>query len=656
MITKEEIQKREYKLKKAATYLKSEFIGIDDTIDQFINSVKVWYILPELQTRPLIVNLWGITGVGKTDLVRKFVNFIDFTDKFVEVQLDSKDGQGKIEDYLDTTFETHDSQGILLLDEIQRFRSVNEEGKENNSNKYQDIWMLLSDGRFQSNSKIKQELIKLILEEDYWHERREMWDEPTNDEEVEKAEKRKKKMEEFKFRTSYWEAAKLKKTLKLSMPIKEIMGLDKDEKIKLINSKLSDKETFEGKTYSKLLIIISGNLDEAFTMSGEVSDADGDADVYHEYSKTIDIVRIKGALKNRFKPEQIARFGNMHIIYPILSKSAYKGIIEKRCTEITKLVKKNHKIDINFDNEVYKIIYNNGVFPTQGVRPVISTIASIIENSLPMFLFEYLKKEGKGPINITYSNSYLRTKVGGKNVKYKIPRVLDQIKESKSENHRALVAVHEAGHAITYALLHKASPSQIVASTTNYNSGGFVGYHRTLETIVDLKNSIICSFGGRCAELLVFGEENITSGASSDYKQATAIAAKIVRTYGLYDGNLGVTKIEPQNNNYQKLNMVETDAMIEKILTECYNEAKTLIRANEDYLLKIANELMMTTRIESEDFVKLSEEFIPDIKLYPHGAAIEFGFKNKLKEKLNSSKNSSIEKLFCDEIKKSFVR
>ena len=58
-------------LERASVQLKSEFFGMDNIIDKVISSMYTWYILPELITRPVIVNLWGMTGVGKTCLVRR---------------------------------------------------------------------------------------------------------------------------------------------------------------------------------------------------------------------------------------------------------------------------------------------------------------------------------------------------------------------------------------------------------------------------------------------------------------------------------------------------------------------------------------------------------------------------------------------------------
>ena len=51
--------------------LKSDYAGIDRVIDEFMTAVCPWFIFPELQDRPVVVNLWGLTGTGKSSLVKR---------------------------------------------------------------------------------------------------------------------------------------------------------------------------------------------------------------------------------------------------------------------------------------------------------------------------------------------------------------------------------------------------------------------------------------------------------------------------------------------------------------------------------------------------------------------------------------------------------
>src|SRR6185312_534920 len=125
---------------------------------------------------------------------------------------------------------------------------------------------------------------------------------------------------EKKYNMQYWGAVSLKKLLNLSEEVEKIMTWSNAKKTEALNNALKNDQTFEGATYSKMLVFICGNIDEAYQMSGNTNDADTCADVFHEFSKKINVVDIKQALSKRFKPEQVARFGNNHINYPSISK------------------------------------------------------------------------------------------------------------------------------------------------------------------------------------------------------------------------------------------------------------------------------------------------------------------------------------------------
>ena len=156
-------QKRE-KLEKARVILKEKFVGLDNIIDQIISNIEAWYLMPEVVNRPIIVNLWGLTGVGKTDLVRRLVKILEFSDRYLEIQMDTKtDYRSSVKSILLSSNIEEGQPGIILLDEIQRFRSIDEQGEEIREKDFQDVWMLLSDGKF-DGEHTKSELTGEILD------------------------------------------------------------------------------------------------------------------------------------------------------------------------------------------------------------------------------------------------------------------------------------------------------------------------------------------------------------------------------------------------------------------------------------------------------------------------------------------------------------
>ena len=162
-----DIQSKKDKLAEAAAELKKEFFGIDETIDKIIDNISAWYLFPELSIRPHIVCLWGLTGVGKTDLIRKLCMLLDINSAFCEIQLDGNSNSTKtIGDILSYTTITPDSHGVLLLDEVQRFKTKDEDGHAIRDGGMQDLWMLLSDGTLGSRNALKSELRSFAMELD----------------------------------------------------------------------------------------------------------------------------------------------------------------------------------------------------------------------------------------------------------------------------------------------------------------------------------------------------------------------------------------------------------------------------------------------------------------------------------------------------------
>ena len=71
--TREEILHKQTLLNKAREQLKKEFVGIDKVIDEIVNAISGWFCFPSMQKRPVVANLWGLTGVGKSSLIQRLV-------------------------------------------------------------------------------------------------------------------------------------------------------------------------------------------------------------------------------------------------------------------------------------------------------------------------------------------------------------------------------------------------------------------------------------------------------------------------------------------------------------------------------------------------------------------------------------------------------
>lgn len=580
--------------------LKSKFVGIDNIIDAVIKNITAWYIMPELILSPVIINLWGMTGVGKTDLVRTLVKELKMTDRFVEIQLSNKSNtkHHTIQDILDESSIESEETGIILLDEMQRFRTIGDDEKEIADSDFQDIWMLLSDGKFSGKSNSRSSILEMILNNSYY--------EDYCNSKKEEEQKQKETTYERTYKISFWEARLLKKKLKLKESIEEIMKWDEDKKNEIISTAFAQQCTFEGDKFEKVLIFISGNIDEAYEMSGYTSDTDIDADTLHDFSLNINVVSIKNALKKRFKPEQISRLGNNHIIYPSLSKKSYQDIIKQRIKKVADTTK-YLGIELYFDQTVYDTIYRNGVFPAQGVRPVISTISSIISTSLPGFVLSAVQTK-QNDIHIRCDNEYIIAKIGNQEFKNKFNADIDKIKKDKTNNidSSILTAVHESGHAVVYSILFKVPPTQAISTTSSDTTQGFVGIHKMDGSKNYIRKRICVLLAGFAAEEFVFGDEYKTSGAVYDIEHATMYASAFFRSYGM-DGYISKIINPFGQATSANLQLGEIDAKIEQFMKDECSHASQILTENKDFFKKVSDVLFNNGNVSPEKIQEIAQ-------------------------------------------------
>jgi cell division protease FtsH len=595
--------------------LKKEFFGLDNIIDKVVDSLSAWYIFPELITRPVIINLWGMTGVGKTQLVRRIVSMLEFGDRFVEVVMDGGSTHGYWSNSLSAILSQSKIEegkpGILLLDEIQRFRTVADDGTDVKVERYQDVWTLLSDGKFSSDSSLFNEMEMMMASRLYDDDSAA----PSDNTEGETKSKKKK--------IHPWEAKNIKKLLRLPNSVSEIITWSTDDIMNAMREVQESRSSWEI-DYTKLIIFISGNLDTAFAGANSTEDSDTDADFYHEITSNLSVNEIKKNLLRRFRPEQIARMGNNHIIYPSMSKLSYQKLIESTCKRYTSEMTAVSDIKFELDKSLLDQIYENSVFPTQGTRPVFSSIHKIFSNLLVNVTFWAVENDIKD-ITLTMNSEANAVRAIALNAETVFPVEFDmnERKKKASPDFKALVAAHEAGHAIVYALTTKTSPFEVKVNITSFN-GGYMLPPPDNEAVTraTLRDNICCLLSGRAAEEIVFGLDNACTGAGSDLIKATENASHYVRRFG-FDGIIGyVDSSSSQSINWMTM-MSETDPTVKQLLIEEYTRAKTMISEHLDYYKHITNLLIKNNTVTQEEFIAESASFIKLEKSKPSHPFLE---------------------------------
>lgn len=618
-IDKKELEQKQLKLESCKIYLKSEFIGIDAIIDELINYFQIWYLMPEILNRPIIINLWGMTGVGKTDLIRKLVKFIDFQDRFAEIELsniDQSSWQSTVSQILQSQEINDEKPSIVLFDEIQRFNTIDQEGKPMPQSKYMDFWELLSDGRLSKKAKFDTDYMLI----DFMNKKRNN----------EKRKARGEEVVEDDYTVNSWQVKELKNNLGIDLDVEKLTDYTEEDIINLIIQSKKKKTIYEPVNHSKTLIIISGNLDEAFQMSNQTSEADIDADIFHAFTKKITFVDIKNALSKKFRPEQVARFGNIHLVYNSLRRIDFEKLIQKEINKIISDRLKRVGISIKISKKINELIYNNGVFPVQGVRPVFSSITDVLESCLNKFVFTAIINDEK-TIEIDYdSKSQIIEAVIGK-TKTNLPYVgrIDKIRQSNLIDSVANVSVHESGHAIVYMILFNMAPLQLKSKIASSYAGGFTFPHQIHDTKENIINKIKIYLAGGIAEEIIFGKPNASIGRGHDREQVTVLAADYIRRYGFDDEFHAVYSID---NYPYKFDLSVTDIDIEKMIAHLVSETKEILIQNVAFLKNLSSELALIGSLEAIDIVKLAKKYGFNVNLKEEGYLHIYEYNKKMLE------------------------
>ncbi len=193
-----------------------------------------------------------------------------------------------------------------------------------------------------------------------------------------------------------------------------------------------------------------------------------------------------------------------------------------------------------------------------------------------------------------------------------------------TEKRKALVAYHEAGHAIVGALTPDYDQVAKITIIPRGAAGGLT-FFAPNEQRVDsglysrqfLEGQLAVALGGRIAEEIIFGDDNITTGASNDLERVTQVAKQMVTRFGMSKkvgqlslategGNpfLGrqMASGSPQLSSVTKQNI---DAEVRRLVDVAYNRAKNLLISNRKILDDLANMLIEKETVSADEFQRL---------------------------------------------------
>lgn len=669
--------------------LKSEFVGLDNIIDEIKTSITPWWVTPEIITRPVVISLWGMTGTGKSSVVKRLLDLLDIKEKTLifdcgqENNDSGSDISNKIAEFLslenkDNSSDEDSKNMIFVFDEFQYARTISESGEELNKPALRPIWNIIDDGIFRINeysyevgtflsyfedlkifsknhSNIK--LHNLIVEDrndvkdilealGYFYFRRSVpgfmdsgcsiysldddidylqSNEEGNNEKTENDPYKPLKILEDKTLRLIIRKLNLYEYRPGNEIIQEVRNLETlGELVDWLESKKAKIMSTKRIDCSGALVFIIGNLDEAFHVEGDLS-PDFDADIFYDETSKVSINDIKNALKQRFRAEQISRFGNNIIKYPTLKKIHFEEIIKREVSRICSEFKSNTGIQISYSQNFLDLLYFEGVYPVQGVRPVFTTIGTIFTPLLSNILIHNSEniidqanidvidpksgyKKQKKEIEIKYPDD--------NNDRVELKLTLGELRCPENRKTKYISAVHETGHAIVMSYLTGNIPTSIVAVSTD--RGGFCTTYdpdkvNEIDSRLDIQNEVMISMAGYCAEEIIYKEnlDRTLLGSGSDIEAAWESLSEAAYKLGYFKPFLYSSREVEANGSGLPGGLSDKDTLESMIKSEfdvLLHRTSKILEKNIDLLREFALKLGETGSLGGSDFLRCIEE------------------------------------------------
>ena len=211
--------------------------------------------------------------------------------------------------------------------------------------------------------------------------------------------------------------------------------------------------------------------------------------------------------------------------------------------------------------------------------------------------------------------------------KDKVYMGLERKSKVVKEEDRKITAYHEGGHALVARLLPNTDVINKITIIPRGRAAGvtwFLPEERDFRFKDQLENELSVAFGGRVAEEIIF--DRISTGAANDIKQATELAQRMVRSWGMSEelGPLSYAKDEEQiflgreisqHRDYSEETAKKIDQEITNLVNKAYNQAGNILKEHIDILHKLAELLLEKETVKGAELDELIHSIKPEFKL-----------------------------------------
>ena len=192
-----------------------------------------------------------------------------------------------------------------------------------------------------------------------------------------------------------------------------------------------------------------------------------------------------------------------------------------------------------------------------------------------------------------------------------------------SEKRKRLVAYHEAGHAVVGAVMPDYDPVQKISIIPRGQAGGLTFFTPSEERMESglysrsyLQNQMAVALGGRVAEEIIYGEDEVTTGASNDLKQVASVARQMITKFGMSDklgpvalgrsqGGMFLGRDISAERDFSEDTAATIDSEVSILVEIAYKRAKKALNDNRQVLEELTAMLMETETVDSLEFQDL---------------------------------------------------
>jgi cell division protease FtsH len=650
-------------LQNLKNHLQNTFPHMYPAIDAIIPALSGWYSEGNPQGRPIVINLWGHTGVGKTSLVREIIDYLQLQDIFFELDNDARNFQKlaqKIEhlSYLYSTI-----KAVFLVDNFQDLIYSQKSNHPFNDSK--NFWSLIGEGTLEKErSALESETILNIYREfSGWVQKglkvnqglvSEDFVEFFKERGIPVTMPKKRSIHEQdlienesnlfvfnRYETKVIFRSHLHEFGTYRELIEYLKTLDEMGLMKFLNSLVRKAIEPERIDISNSIFFVLGNLKGLFPFEDDVSNS-LDPDAFYFSSLKIGPHAIQKILLQNLEIDKVSRLGSNHIMVPCLSSRAFSRIMDKELEAFEQRFKIEMGIAVSFEDSVRQLLFMEGVIPALGAWSILSAFQRIIVGSIPFIESSLTMFKAIDQIELAFDGRALELrffKKGKRIFRGFNPLKLNVISKLQLNptNVQASTALHEAGHALIYCSAFGEIPSEVQSASNDREKLGNLQSEFSFDFMNRnrLKKLVMTYLGGYLAEKIILGEDYIQESSKTDLESASHEVLTFFTEYGFG----GTPLFFGDENQHSKNHFPVTEEIYQKaasFIEEATKATEMILKEEEKLLLQITKALMEEPVLERNELSEIIEKYASE-KLIQRLGSTEKGVREILLEKIEAN-------------------